>query len=384
MNIASKIEKARAALMLEHPYLGSLAAMLKTEINEDIEAFLSDGEVLQYNDDFFARAGQREIMFALANGAMHTVLKHQSRAKGRESWLWQLATDYAINAMLVKNGLELPDRTPYDKRFENMYAEAIFAQLKSEIIDEQITDDESKEHTFDEQNRRDNKQLSEEFRTQESDADRPRQEAEVELQYEEALLEQLFEKYEKQGNLPKGMEILVPEYFRHKIDWREALYRYIAAYAKSDFRFLPPNMKYLYRGVALPGLAGELLKIVVAIDTSGSVEKELLGTFFGELQAIIEQYPNFEIDLITADAKIHEHRTFLPGEKIEYRVTGGGGTDFRPVFEYIDRHIAQPSVLLYFTDGMGRFPEQPPLYDTLWIMPQKQEVPFGEILETRF
>ncbi len=378
--IRTKIEQARSRLMLEHPYLGSLAAGLAVEVNEDIASFLSDGERLQYNDDYFEAAGIDEIVFALANGAMHTLLHHPRRARGRERWLWQLATDYAINAMLVANGFTLADRAHHDPRFEGMYAEEIFARLKSEIIDEQITDDPSKEHTFDEQQRRNEKQLSETFKTQEHESERPRQEAEVEMQYDEALQKQLFEKYRRQGGLPKGLELLVPEYFSDRIDWRGILHRYIDSYAKSDFRFLPPNMKYLHRGVALPGLNSQLLRIVVAIDTSASVDRELLGLFFAEFQAIMEHYPSFEIELITADAKIRSHRTFLPGERLEYTVEGGGGTDFRPVFDYIETRLAPPGALLYFTDAMGIFPDHPPLYDTLWILPEAKEVPFGEVL----
>ena len=89
---------------------------------------------------------------------------------------------------------------------------------------------------------------------------------------------------------------------------------------------------------------------------------------------------NYEIDLITADAKVQPHKVFLPGESLIYEVSGGGGTDFRPVFEYIDNYIAYPTLLLYFTDGMGTFPQMLPGYDVLWVMPEEKEVPFGEVL----
>jgi len=60
------------------------------------------------------------VEFALANGAMHTVLGHQNRAGERYDWLWQLATDYTINAMLVKNGMQLPERANFQERFVQM------------------------------------------------------------------------------------------------------------------------------------------------------------------------------------------------------------------------------------------------------------------------
>jgi predicted metal-dependent peptidase len=118
----------------------------------------------------------------------------------------------------------------------------------------------------------------------------------------------------------------------------------------------------------------------VAVDTSGSVDEALLGTFLGEVNSMMQQYPNYEIDLITADVKIQSHKTFLPGELLDYEVSGGGGTDFRPVFEYIDQHIDYPTLLLYFTDGQGTFPQYEPSYDLLWIMPEAVDVPFGEVV----
>ena len=406
-----KIQKAKAKLMLEHPYFGTIASALKLEKSDAVEAFLSDGNSLQFNDEYFDAAGVEEVEFALANGAMHTVLKHENRAGDRYEWLWQLATDYTINSMLVNNGLALPDRANFQERFEGMYAEEVYEILRSEITNEELSSDENlKEQAHDEQGKTNKDHLSEEDKGAEEDRDRSRQSAssstqkkqsessdtpiedqdageggsemspEEEKQMAEAFFEQLFKKMGRQGTLPKNLKFLVPRYFSHQVDWREMLYRYIASYAKSSLSFMPPNMKYLYRGIYLPSLSSDLLRIVIAIDSSGSVDEKLLGLFLGEVESITQQYPNFEIDLITADAKIQSHEVFLPGESLVYEIRGGGGTDFRPVFEYIDRHIDHPTLLIYFTDGLGTFPSDEPNYDLLWVMPESQDVPFGEVM----
>jgi len=406
-----KIQKAKAKLMLEHPYFGTIASALKLEKSDAVEAFLSDGNSLQFNDEYFDAVGVEEVGFALANGAMHTVLKHENRAGDRYEWLWQLATDYTINSMLVNNGLALPDRANFQERFEGMYAEEVYEILRSEITNEELSSDENlKEQAHDEQGKTNKDHLSEEDKGAEEDRDRSRQSAssstqkkqsessdtpiedqdageggsemspEEEKQMAEAFFEQLFKKMGRQGTLPKNLKFLVPRYFSHQVDWREMLYRYIASYAKSSLSFMPPNMKYLYRGIYLPSLSSDLLRIVIAIDSSGSVDEKLLGLFLGEVESITQQYPNFEIDLITADAKIQSHEVFLPGESLVYEIRGGGGTDFRPVFEYIDRHIDHPTLLIYFTDGLGTFPSDEPNYDLLWVMPESQDVPFGEVM----
>lgn len=412
MTHLEKIEKAKAKLMLEHPYFGTVAAALKLHPSDNIESFLSDGVHLQYNDAYFDNASVEEVEFALANGAMHTVLKHQSRTGERYEWLWQLATDYTINAMLVKNGFGLPDRANFQQRFEGMYAEEVYEILRSDIINEELSSDESlQEQAHDEQGKSNNDRVSQEGveapRDWNEKGDRPRQGAKSdgsnsenanrnELQHakeEEPLeeihalqeelkehFEQIFQKLNRQGTLPKDLKFVVPEYFSHKVDWRELLYGYIASYTKSTYSFIPPNMKYLYRGIYLPSLNSDLLRIVIAVDTSGSVDKTLLGTFLGEVGSIMQRYPNYEIDLITADAKVQSHKVFLPGESLEYDVSGRGGTDFSAVFAYIDQQINYPTLLLYFTDGMGIFPETEPHYDVMWVMPEAKEVPFGDVL----
>jgi len=323
------------------------------------------------------------------------VLKHHERLNGRTKWLWQTATDYVVNAMLVKNGMQLPEYAYFEEKFDGMYVEEVYEMLRAEMMDnseysmeqetEQVTDSDEtgvenlhmqKEHTPDMHAQETLEEESAEEKEEESstpDIDELTEEM-------KERLEQIFQKSKRQGNLPKDLDILVPEYFSHKVDWREFLYGYIASHAKTSYTFTPPNMKFLYRGIYLPSMSSDLLRVIVAVDTSGSVDESLLSTFLGEISAMMQQYPNYEIDLITADAKIQSVKTFLPGEPLVYAVSGGGGTDFRPVFEYIDRHIDYPTLLIYFTDGDGTYPTEEVSYDVLWVMPEKREVPFGEVV----
>ncbi|MCD6654156.1 MAG: VWA-like domain-containing protein [Sulfurovum sp.] len=416
MTRLEKIAQAKAKLMLDHPYFGTIASALKLEQSDNTESFLSDGTRLQYNDEYFDSADVKEIEFALANGAMHAVLEHTKRTNSRYDWLWQLATDYTVNAMLVGNGLQLPPRANYQERFKGMYAEEVYEMLRSEIINEEHSGDENlKEHaqegqgksnndgapqedaetsgdrnknngksttlkSANKQNTSQNKRILQDTESDEVKAENLDKNTESLQQEFQEQFEQIFQKLNRQGSLPKDLEFVVPEYFSHKIHWREVLYRYIASYAKSTYAFMPPNMKYLYRNICLPSLSSDLLRIVVAVDTSGSVDESLLGIFLSEINAIMESYPNYEIDLITADAQIRSHRIFLPGEPLEYKINSRGGTDFRAVFDYVETHIDYPTLLLYFTDGYGVFPEREAPFDVFWVMPKALDVPFGEII----
>ena len=349
--IEEKLQKAKAKLMLEHPYFGSICGALRFEQDDDIEAFQSNGTTFTYNDDFLASCSVEEVEFCFANAAMHYALQHQNRALNRQGWLWQLASDYAINAMLMKNNLYPPDRINYQSRFDGMYAEEIYAILENEIDDKEYTEEKQKNEKV------------------------------VQADSEDIeFLEQLLQKAIAQDELPKDLNRFFPKIIQSKINWRDALYQYVHRHAKEDYRFFPPNKRYIHQGFALPSLQSELLKIIVAIDTSGSIDETLLAQFFGEFEAIMQSFSNYEIDLIACDSKIQYYQRFYPGDFLAYQTKGGGGTDFRPVFAFIEEKIDNPTLLLYFTDAQGIYPKTEPNYDILWVLSNEAEVPFGEAL----
>jgi predicted metal-dependent peptidase len=123
------------------------------------------------------------------------------------------------------------------------------------------------------------------------------------------------------------------------------------------------------------------LELAIAIDSSGSVDEVLLAQFIAEVESITELFGSYSIDLIVCDDRIRSHVRFERGEAITYTLSGGAGTDFRPVFELIEMWMYGPKVLLYFTDLDGKFPSYEPPYEVLWIAPLKGEVQFGRVIE---
>lgn len=371
-NIEEKFSKVKSKLMIENPYFGTLASSLKFEKNDDIESFLSDGDKFEYNDDYIDSLDSDELSFTIANACMHQALSHKGRSKGKLGWLWQQASDYSINSLLVENQFILPQKVKYDNRFDGKYVEEIYQILLSEIDD--LKESNNADNDPDQQSDK-NENQEKEIQKEKISKDNMSDE-----EYER-FLDMVHQKLEKQGDLPKGIERLLNISFESKVSWRDLLYRYVNTHAQSDYRFFPPNMKYLYLGFALPAIYGEHLNIAVAIDTSSSVDKELLDKFLSELDQILQVFPNYEIELIECDAKIQNIALLYPTEPLKATLKGGGGTDFRPVFDYIERESFNTKFLIYFTDGAGIFPNYLPKVDTLWVMEKKVDIPFGEILE---
>lgn len=356
--IEQRISRVKSSLIIEQPYFGSIASTLKAVQNDDIKTFLSTSKNFEYNDDYVNSLSDEELSFVLTNSAMHQAFLHESRINSRMKWLWVLATDYAINCLLVNNGLELPEDVNYDERFDDMSAEAIYSTLENEIDDDKHTPEQVSQIKFENQE------------VQELEQDESIQD----------MHEQVLNKSKLQGDLPLGIEILVPKLYSGKISWEDELYNVIEQSIKFDYQLLPPNKRYISQGIALPSLSGSKAKVVIAIDSSGSIDGNLLSKFLSEVESIMNSFSNYEIDLLVADTKVHEHHILYPGDELSYTLKGGGGTNFENTFMYIDENIDDVNLLLYFTDGFGKFPEEESYFETVWVLSDNLEVPFGRTI----
>lgn len=370
--------RAKSLLSVKNPYFGMLASRLAHEANESVSSYASNGKRFIYNTQFLERCSVEEVMFILTNAVMHHVLAHQQRRLNRRGRVWQLATDYAINNLLAKNGVKIPQGANYNTEYELMYAEEIYEALKNDLnigegdafsesndsapkgaMSDQLSDDEQSFSSID--------GISDEMGVQD----------ESQWQYAAAIAQEVAQ---RKGAMPLGMERLGKKIKPSDVDWRFELYNAINRHMRNNYAFMPPNKKHIHRGIALPSLTSDTLSLCVAIDTSGSIDDALLGAFMEEFKTIMQNFPSVKIELIVADAKVHAHHTFISGDKMDFRLKGGGGTDYRPTFDYVEANLPMTTMLLYFTDGEGSFPRIPPNYDVLWALSRKAKIPFGRAL----
>ena len=365
---------------MKHPYFGMLASRLKHEPKEGMIGYASNGKRFLYDPEFMGRRSVEEVMFILTNCVMHHVLAHQQRQLGRKGALWQLATDYAINNLLHKNGVAIPQGANFNEEFEGMYAEEIYDALKESFYGDM-------EDAFGSDDVPPRPQMAggSEEDAQESGvfADLGTIEEELDAQNESEWQYAASVAREVAGRksaMPSGFERLGKKVKAADVDWRFELYNAINRHMRNNYAFMPPNKKHIWRGVALPSLASDTLSLCVAVDTSGSINEALLGAFMEEFKSIMTSFPAVRIELIIADARVHAHHSFQGGERMEFPLKGGGGTDYRPVFEYIEANLPMTTMLLYFTDGDGWFPRIPPAYEVLWALSRPAKTPFGRPL----
>lgn len=370
MNADILLTKAKSQLTTKYPYFGMLASRLKHEENEGIHSYASNGKRFLYNPSFVESCSIEELSFVLTNCVMHHILSHQQRKLKRKGFLWQLATDFAINNLLSKNGMKIPKGANFDKKYKNMYAEEIYEDLKKERIEAGLDAYEEDEKEK-EQEQNDENKFTKVKNIEENLDDRD----EEQWEYASTLAKEVAI---RKSLMPLGFERLAKKVEAKNIDWKFELYNAINRHMRNNYAFMPPNKKHLYRGFALPSLTSDTLSLIVAIDTSGSIQEDILGAFVEEFKTIMQNFPAVNIELLIADAKVHAHYSFKNAQDIDFALKGGGGTDYRPVFDYIDANFPMSSMLLYFTDGDGIFPRTPPSYEVLWALSnRKDRIPFG-------
>ena len=129
-------------------------------------------------------------------------------------------------------------------------------------------------------------------------------------------------------------------------------------------------------------------ELVIAIDTSYSTKGEMVKRFLEEVLAILADKEAFftkcRVHIIECDDRIRKDLLVEDAEEMEryrerFEVSGGYGTDFRPVFYYIEDlqkkgELKELKALLYFTDGRGRYPKYAPSYTAAFIFPRGEDI----------
>ena len=130
-------------------------------------------------------------------------------------------------------------------------------------------------------------------------------------------------------------------------------------------------------------------EFVIAIDTSGSTSGSLVQTFVQKTYNILKSTESFfskiNLHIIQCDAEIQEDVKITTQQEFDaylkqMQLHGLGGTDFRPVFAYVNHLVDKKEFdnlkgLIYFTDGYGSFPQKKPSYDTAFVFVEDEQNP---------
>jgi predicted metal-dependent peptidase len=359
-----QISAAIIQLRLRSPFFATLALFARIIPTPQYETAATDGRDIFISPKFWRGLTTAERLGLLAHEVLHAALLHVPRRGVRDPLLWNIAADIVVNgAIMAQEGFALPATPIRSQKLEHLSVEEIYHLLKEQpdlrkmlrLLFADLLEGPGK--------------LS------------PGEYAELEqywgqaLQQAKTLVEVL-----GQGTVPAGLLREITHLSPSQLDWRSYLWRFLVQ-TPTDFEGF--DRRFVGQGLYLDALAGEKLRVFLAVDTSGSVGGKEMAHFLGEVRAILGAYPHLQATLYYADAACYGPYELTTDSDLP-KPRGGGGTDFRPFFETIERELdgSQQGVCVYLTDGYGTFPPNAPSLPVLWVLSpgglSVGSVPFGE------
>ncbi|HIR25556.1 MAG TPA: metallopeptidase [Candidatus Egerieimonas faecigallinarum] len=391
-------EDALSQLYVGMRYLDTALHILRRQPDSSFPGFGTDGESLFYRPDTVLalyRAGSVEVNRACLHVTIHCLFGHLFRERDPQELLWQLACDAAAEYIidhLHAGCVHLPVRArrrEFYLRLENFCAvptaEAVLRFLEQKPYSERELLELAQEFYCDSHS------LWPKKRTPQTQRQKNRWEDAREKMQTDM---ETFSKESAGGDKAMLEELRVEN--RPRYEYRKFLKKFSvlreelhADLDSFDYIFYNYGMQ-LYGNMPLiePQETREVHRVedfVIAVDTSMSCKGELIQLFLRETYGVLSESESFfrkvNVHIIQCDEKIQEDVVITDGKELErymehFTVKGMGGTDFRPVFSYVNTLIAQGAFrnlrgLIYFTDGYGTFPAKRPLYETAFIFMQE-------------
>ncbi len=426
--VEKKLSAACSSLIIDKPFLGAL--VLRMDLKEGDPSWCqtsgTDAKSIYYNYEYIHALTFAQVQFVLAHEALHCALSHFSRRQHRVKHRWDLACDFAINPILISDGLTpTPDALYFDV-YENMSAEEIYPLMEDnenmmtqdhhlydnedqqqnqsehrppptpnaknkQKPDPEQTPEENPESKPDQTQNEENPQGQSSQVEADSDSEKGGAPQPKPLSTEEQ--EQLTIQWQQRmagaaqqamqaGKLSGDMARLVDHLLQPQLPWRMLLAQHMTALARDDYTYTRPSKR---EGSAiLPSLRSNQVDLVIVIDTSGSISTAEIEEFLSEVNSIKGQV-KARITFHACDNKLAAGGPW----EFEYweefsmpeQIAGGGGTSFVPVFSWLDYEAKRPDLLVYFTDADGEFPNMEPNYPVIWLVKGKSKTPWGQRIQ---
>lgn len=366
-----KLQKAKISLMRDPKFalLQGIMMVGKTRVDDDIPTACTDGRDERYGRDFVKGLKDAELNFVVAHECGHKMYRHLTtwrKLYDENKQLANAACDYVINLML--KDLDPQGRTItmplwrdgpkkgkpmglIDERFRGLNAKQVFDILKQEQEKRGgggcgCGEGDGDGDGFDDHEWEEAKNMSEEEKRV------------LAREIDQAIRQGIMAHQKIAGKGAGGLGRELEELLEPKVDWREVLREFVKATCrnkdKSSWRRV--NRRMLSSGYYMPTMIGERIgRIVIAVDTSGSIGIRELSDFLSEVKGIAEEVSPEKIDLIYWDSRVAAHEEYDESAVSNIVSTtkpkGGGGTSPSCVSEYLKEKAIEPECVVVLTDG---------------------------------
>ena len=385
--------KARAQLLIipKNAFFATLAMHLTLVESERAGVLATDGKNMYYNPNGqLAEYTMDQLKTGWAHESLHCGLGHTTQIGDKDPRLANIAMDYVINAILKQGDFELRPEWLYSPRFENMTWYEVYRILANEQQGSGKGPGQSPPGGLPGQGQpgqgqsqpgQGNGQPGQEPGGWGMVLPAPPPEPGEEPQEQKwrVAVQQAAQAARSCGKLPGGLDALVASLRGPRSSWFDYLKRFVADVMVSDYSWSHPSRRSASLGVYLPSTIKEGIgHIDLAIDTSGSISDQELECFGSKFLALHEELKPELTRVIYFDAKVQRVDEFGAEDSPNFHIAGRGGTDFRPIFDWIQASGREPKCLVVLTDLEAPAPTEPPSYPVLWISVNQKQPPWGD------
>lgn len=393
------MDYVRDNLYLELRFLRAALWELEPMADERLTTFATDGRLLLFSTEQMLRlfqTNEKYLRRLYLHTVFHCLFQHLWIGGGREKRLWNLSCDIAVEYVIdgmkklgISRILSLTRQRIYEEieRVETGISAAVIYGILLEKGEEEISVFQREFFTDD-------------HRYWPKEEKKQAVPQEVRSRWGKIVRQTQLEQ-KRRGESPQEGETLMMAQMRAargRRSYQEFLQKF-AVFREElhcdsdefDLNFYSYGLR-LYENMPLiePVESRESNKIqdfVIVVDTSYSTSGELIQGFLRETFDILSRQNSFfhcaKIRILQCDEKVRREDIVTDEKEWEtffthYEVLGGGGTDFRPAFEYVNELLAQGAFdhlcgLLYFTDGKGIYPREKPEYKTAFLFLEEYE-----------
>ena len=393
------LRACRSTLLMEHHFLARAFFELTFDGNGSI-SFGTDGKKLLFRPEDLLRHYLDEaarVSDAFLHSVLHCLYLHPFFAENRNAAFWDLAADLCVGDLILSirekpsaDGADPERQRIIDFLKEELSffsAQKIYAYLQQECPDGKLGQwtFETVETLF----RQDEHSL---WYGNAGESKNPENWKEIAENVEVALAAELSKRNHMQGSQPENLLLTLRNLTKENYDYSAFLRKFSTI--EERMVISPDEFDYIYycHGLELFGNvpliepleykeAHAIHDFAIALDTSGSCDESLIRRFLSRTYDILCGNDLFgetiNVHIIQCDARVQNDivitdKAAFEAYMEEITIYGRGGTDFRPVFEYVDDlqkngAFTRLCGLLYFTDGYGTFPLKPPAYKTAFV-----------------
>lgn len=382
--VLKNVSTARTKLLLNQPFFATLLLTMPVEYRDDLWLMATDGKRLSVNPTNCEALPVPQIQTVLCHEVMHVAFQHvptMLRLKLDQN-LWNMATDYAINLVLVESGMTPIDGWLYDTQYKGLTALQIYDRLLQNPPPPQGGGSGKGESGSDASEgsgsgRGDQSQRNTGPGGSGWDLEIPEHAGDPAEMAKDARevaqrVAQAANMARMAGKMPAGLDRLITAMLEPVVPWQTVLQDYMTRVSKDDETWRRRNRRFTH--TYLPSRHSDRMGEVVFIgDTSGSIQNAELSRMATEVTAIAEQLRPELIRLLWADTEVAGEQLFECGEAIECKPQGGGGTDMRVPLAYAEEH--DPQVVVLATDGYTPWPDVAPPYPLIVLCTTSVECP---------